>query len=56
MVCIFYVSVKLQVSALGFDADIARLALRKHNGNIEAAVADLFNNQGMVTVGPGTHF
>lgn len=42
----------VQVSALGFDTDVARLALRKHNGNIEAAVADLFNNQGIVTVSP----
>ncbi|XP_034250174.1 NEDD8 ultimate buster 1-like [Thrips palmi] len=42
----------VQISALGFDTDIARLALRKHNGNIEAAVADLFNNQGIITVTP----
>lgn len=41
---------------MGFDTDIARLALRKHNGNIEAAVADLFNNQGIVTVSAGIHF
>lgn len=47
------ISVFGQISAMGFDTDIARLALRKHNGSIEEAVADLINNQGIVTVDQG---
>ena len=38
---------------MGFDADIARLALRKHYGCMEEAVADLVNNQGIISVHPG---
>lgn len=43
-----------QIAAMGFDTDIARLALRKHNGCIEEAVTDLVNNQGIISVDPGT--
>ncbi|KAJ1529541.1 hypothetical protein ONE63_006313 [Megalurothrips usitatus] len=41
-----------QIAAMGFDVDVARLALRKHNGNIEEAVSDLASNGGLITVAP----
>ncbi|KAK3932435.1 NEDD8 ultimate buster 1 [Frankliniella fusca] len=41
-----------QIAAMGFDADIARLALRKHHGCIEDAVSDLLNNGGIIAVDP----
>ncbi|XP_026273356.1 NEDD8 ultimate buster 1-like [Frankliniella occidentalis] len=41
-----------QIAAMGFDIDIARLALRKHNGSIEDAVSDLVTNGGIITVNP----
>ncbi|XP_075235105.1 NEDD8 ultimate buster 1-like isoform X5 [Lycorma delicatula] len=37
-----------QVSSLGYDPQMALLALKKHNGNIEKAVEELVTNNGII--------